>query len=366
MSILRDYDNEPTSPFDPESYPPLEDPNPQPPIKYTSPTVNYTNPDPPQKYTGSISDPPAAGAPAPGYDYGKFLDSWWHAAPGTDLNKFISDHPDFTQGASTSNNGEWLNLPGGESFDAVRDKGGDNAPMWGSYDYDYATGRKLSADEAAAQESAWARSHPSGGSGGSGGGAGGGGDYGLPSWMNQFIGSSTSSGANPNWTDAYYHNNAQREVDSLDNPMSSAQFEALRQPIDAARRTSMNSAAGELAARGTLNGSGELANYSDRLESHLAPQFATAVENASVANQQNSQRNLIDTLNGASQNTQMQADIALRNLDQNRQWEQFVASYGLSAAQLQYMMQHGDSQLVIDMINAFNNSSQISANGYIK
>lgn len=115
---------------------------------------------------------PAATQPAMGggYDYHNALDSWYHAAPNTSIDAWIAANPQFTQGITSSHNGEWMNLPGGESFDAVRDKGGANAPVWGSYGYDYNTGRKLTPEEAAQQESTYMAAH-----GGSGGGAAAGG-----------------------------------------------------------------------------------------------------------------------------------------------------------------------------------------------
>lgn len=116
-------------------------------------------------------NPAVPGADPEGYDYGKFMDAWYHSAPGTNLDNFISSNKGFTQGATTSKNGEMLNLPGGESFDAVRDfgPGGANAPQWGSSGYDYASGRALSPQESAAAEASWAAKNgvSSGGGGGS-------------------------------------------------------------------------------------------------------------------------------------------------------------------------------------------------------
>lgn len=122
------------------------------------------NPDPSER-------PPAA--EAGGYDYQKFLDAWWHAAPGTNLDKFISDNPGFTKGAKTSHGGEYLDLPGGESFDAyanynpdMRTSEGSNRPQWGSSGYDYQTGAALTPAQSQAAEAAWAAQHPGGGGGG--------------------------------------------------------------------------------------------------------------------------------------------------------------------------------------------------------
>lgn len=96
-----------------------------------------------------------------GYDYKKFLDAWYNAPSGTNLDKFITDNPSFTKGATTSKGGEILNLPGGESFDAVQDfgPGGLNHPIWGSQNYDYETGAAYTPAQANAAEALWAQQH---------------------------------------------------------------------------------------------------------------------------------------------------------------------------------------------------------------
>lgn len=131
--------------------------------------------------TENPADPRPLTPAAGGYDYKKFQNAWYNAAPNTNLDDFIANHPDFATGASTSKRGEYLNLPGGESFDAYRDFGGDNAPTWGSQDYNYDTGDKYTPEQSAAAESAWASAHPSAGSGaGAGSGAATGGPAEAP------------------------------------------------------------------------------------------------------------------------------------------------------------------------------------------
>lgn len=118
---------------------------------------------------------PAPAAPTGGYDYGKAQNSWFNAAPGTKIDDWVKANPTFTQGITSSNNGEFMNLPGGQSFDAVRDFGGANAPIWGSQDYNYQTGAKYTPQEAQAAEAQWAQKNGAsgGGVGTSSGGMGG-------------------------------------------------------------------------------------------------------------------------------------------------------------------------------------------------
>lgn len=127
--------------------------------------------DPQTPETPPAPAPPAA--PVGGYDYGKAQNSWFNAAPGTQIDDWVKANPTFTQGITSSNNGEFMNLPGGESFDAVRDKGGANAPIWGSQDYNYQTGAKYTPQEAQAAEAQWAQQNGGGGAGASSGGMGG-------------------------------------------------------------------------------------------------------------------------------------------------------------------------------------------------
>lgn len=150
----------------------------------------------------------------------------------------------------------------------------------------------------------------------------------------------------------------QSNQDTIDNPMSSAQFEALRQPIDKARRTALNSATGALAARGTLQGSGELANYGQRLEGELGPAFATATQNASVANANNARNAQVNTLAGGTNLSGMTGDLALRNLDQNRLWNEFLGNYGLDRAKVQAMIDQGYGDQILKLF-------EIQANGAI-
>lgn len=151
----------------------------------SGPKIDY--PDQPVKM------PDQAGAAPGGYDYGKFQAGWLGATPGTSLDQFIKDHPDYMTGVTSSNNGEWANLPGGEAFDAVGDfgPGGKNKPQFGSKDYNYQTGAKYSPQEAAAAEAKWASENPSSGAGGappSSGSGGGSQDDDVMSWIRRLLG----------------------------------------------------------------------------------------------------------------------------------------------------------------------------------
>lgn len=139
------------------------------------------------------SAPPAPAAPAaPGgsFNYQQFQNAWLNQRqPGQSAQDFINAHPEFASGATVSKGGEMITLPSGETMDAVTDFGGSNKSQWGNYEYDYATGRKLTPDEAAAQEAQWARTN----------GVAPGGQYGgsVPGTINGSTSQSTSSSNDP-------------------------------------------------------------------------------------------------------------------------------------------------------------------------
>lgn len=300
--------------------------------------------------------PPSSG----GYDYGKAQSSWYNSAPGTSIDAWIAANPSFTQGITSSHNGEYMNLPGGESFDAQRNFGPGQSPQWGSQNYDYNTGRAYSPQEAQAAESTWASQH---GGGGTNVGGGAGAQTLSPLQLSGILGG--TSGGQQEWQTQGLQDLFKSSMDSVNNPVSSAQFEALRQPIDKARRTTNNAYAAELANRGMLTGSGEFANATGRNEERLAPAFATAVQNASVDNTRDARQTALGALQGGNQYKQIEGQLALGQLDQNRQWNQFMADFGLRKEQVQEMLSQGRVDQLLHYYEIWNSANQTSANGYI-
>lgn len=142
--------------------------------------------------------PQAPAGVTPGYNYQQFQAGWLNAPAKTNLQDFINAHPEYATGATVSKGGEYLNLPGGQSFDAVQAIGELDKPMWGDQMHDYATGRQYTPAESIAEEQRWAQEHGvawDGSGGGRGptiqaGGGGGGGGLGS-------IGGSSSSTSQP-------------------------------------------------------------------------------------------------------------------------------------------------------------------------
>lgn len=351
------------------------------------PVFSVAPPAPPQPY-----NPPAASsntgpyAEVGGYDTGKLSDPT-HRGPG----KYNNDVGLFSQGLAALNYGQgsgftpseatlteltnWMNAHGGNVT-----RKGDQMTFTNSLD---AAGRPYTID--VAQDY-----NPGGGSGqfsfqdprgnpnynidtgqwappssGVGGGAG----AQTPGGMSTLqLGGILGQGGTtqPEWVSKGLQDLFNSNMESVNNPLGSAQFEALRQPIDKARRTTNNQYAAELASRGILTGSGEFANATGRNEERLAPAFATAVQNASAENQNAARTGALGALQGGTQWSQVQGNLALGQLDQNRQWNQFLADFGLRRDQVQEMLSQGRVDQLLHYYEIWNNANQTSANGFIK
>lgn len=75
--------------------------------------------------------------------------------------------------------------------------------------------------------------------------------------------------------------------------------------------------------------------------------------------------NMLTALSTGSSRQVALANIALQTLEQNRQWQQFLAQYGLDRDRIAAEIQHGNMQDVIGLINAFLTSVTTSTGGYI-
>lgn len=310
-------------------------------------------------------------APLPGYDFGKLSDPT-HRGPG----KYNPDVGLFSQGLSTLGLAgqaptadsiqklvAWMNANGGK----VSWNGKDNLTFADGRQVDVATDYNP-----AGQSGAWSFQDPLGrAQGGSQVGAGpvgrapmSLGPSGFPSLGGLSLGGSTLGGED-DWREKGLQELFQSSMESVRKPVGSAQFESLRQPIDKARRTSMNQVRANLANRGMLLGSGELANAAGRIEERLAPDFASAVQRASVENTQDSRQAALGALQGGTNYQQVKGDLALRQLDQNRQWNQFLGDFGLRRAQVQEMLNQGQIDQLLQYYQLWLQGTQIGAGGMI-
>lgn len=213
----------------------------------------------------------------------------------------------------------------------------------------------------------------------------------------------------------------------LDDETEALEFENARTMIDRARRAQSNEARAALAGRGSVSvpgiEQGGTRSTVGRIEEGLAPYFSQAMRDIAInqgrrADQRYSQalqsgsglaqaaapsllgagtaaaqrqqregerrdvrlRQAIQsgstlaqggasTLLGAGQTSLQQQEFvtraALDNLNQNRQWNQFLAQHGLDREKLMFEMEQGNIEVILPIIQQFIQASGISAGGHV-
>lgn len=143
----------------------------------------------------------------------------------------------------------------------------------------------------------------------------------------------------------------------------------------------------QLAARGTASEPGVPQGPEQfgigRIAEQIAPDFANAIatiqqhgldlanSNVMTALQeatglsQSMATNVLQAVSLGTNRQQALATIALQTLDENRQWQEFLANYGLTRDQVAATIQQGNMQIVVQLINSFLTSAQVSAAGFV-
>jgi hypothetical protein len=190
-----------------------------------------------------------------------------------------------------------------------------------------------------------------------------------------------------------------------DQRLQAMELEAARSPLDRLRRAQLAQGSAAMAQRGTL-GMGTETDFRERLEGRLAPAYAqagqelelaqrdrenqryqqaiqtgqamsmqqAALQEQSIGNamqmatgmSQEQSRNLLNTVSTLAERQQMQNDIAIRTLDQNRQWNEFLADFGLRRDEVIDKIQRGRFQDIMPLIQAYMNSVVAASGGYIE
>lgn len=165
------------------------------------------------------------------------------------------------------------------------------------------------------------------------------------------------------------------------------QLETARENEVRAEQSQLADARGELAARGLLSepGSpqGEEASAINRIEQGIAPAYSQAVRDIHTTqlNAQNERvtnalaevtglsnaaaGNLVSALGTGTQRQIGLANIALGELAQNTQWNEFLAQYGLSRDALQYQIEQGNLQVLLPLLQQFVQYLQTLAAGKV-
>jgi len=333
--------------------------------------------------------PPPKFTPISGYDLGKLSDPS-HVGPG----KYNPDVKLFSQALGALNYGpgsgfypsgatlteieKWINANGGKVT-----RKGDKFDFGGGNVVDVATDFRDEGNPNSQFSFQDPRGRAPAAPGGVGGGAGTqnpmiaagasqGGGYQLdipqlPDFSTYLgVGPSTQAGnGQTDWQNKGFQDLFTSSMETLKNPVGSAQFESIRQPIDKARRTATNAASAALADRGTLMGGGDIGNAIGRIEERLAPDFASAAQRASVENAGQARESAFSALSGGNQYKAITGDLALRQLDQNRQWNQFLGDFGLRREQVQELLSQGRVDQLLKYYDIWNNATQTSAGGQI-
>lgn len=304
------------------------------------------------------TEPVAAPQKQGGYDYGKFMDAWWHAPNGTNLQDFINKNSDFTQGASVSHGGEYLDLPGGESMDAYRDfgPGGENHPTWGSSGYDYGTGQKLSAQGSADAEAKWAAAN--------GVGAGGGG-------MSQ----TAAPAAAPAAAGSPYGRYSDQIYKMITDMMSkgskpvteqdvAGQFGPISQQIDQGAKASRAAAAERLAAQGLNSGGsgGALDAEVNKINEGAGTDKANAMGGFVTQEMQARRQDIVNAISAAQGEDKTALQLQLAQMDQQIRQQQLALQdkgLGLQSTQIGNQNQQFYDQMGFNYGQANNNSNDL-------
>lgn len=197
----------------------------------------------------------------------------------------------------------------------------------------------------------------------------------------------STGGAGPNATGAGGIREALAKIISGGGaaPNLDAQLIAARDAESMAQRGMLSDLRADLANRGMVSEPGVPQGAEqfgmERIAEQLAPHFANAVAEIEMHGldlrnsnlntalslatglDQSDATNLLQAISLGSNRQVALSQIALQTLDQNRQWQQFLANYGLTRDQVANEIQQGNMQLVIQLINSFLQSVQIGAGG---
>jgi hypothetical protein len=158
-------------------------------------------------------------------------------------------------------------------------------------------------------------------------------------------------------------------------------LENVRAPFDSQRKAQLSQLDAQLADRGLISAPGATSgpdiSSRGRVEQNLADSYSQGIRGA-LLDQNTSDIQAIQAATGQSQaeaasylsaigkgndRQQMLANIAIQSLNQNIQWNQFLATYGLDRAKTMADIANGNTQTLIAFINANTNAASVAATG---
>ena len=164
-------------------------------------------------------------------------------------------------------------------------------------------------------------------------------------------------------------------------------YESARELLDKGRRTMVNDLRGDLANRNLLSEPGipqgaEIGGL-ERITEHLAPEFSRALRDIYTDEAAKADTRLLTGLQmatgfstdqarnflaGIGEGTARQtalADLALRQLQTNMAWNQFLAQFGLQRDQVMYEIQNGGIENLMPILQAFMQLGGMANQGYV-
>lgn len=147
------------------------------------------------------------------------------------------------------------------------------------------------------------------------------------------------------------------------------QREKATEDMNTSRRTQLNQAQGELADRNLLSvpgiPQGSELGAMGRIEQNIAPAYAQANRDITIADDKQANDTLLSVLNMGNERQGMLGQIAIQTLAQNTQWNEFLATYGLQRDQVMYQLQNGQINDIEGLMQLFEQFAQMSAGGHV-
>lgn len=164
-------------------------------------------------------------------------------------------------------------------------------------------------------------------------------------------------------------------------------YESARELLDKGRRTQINDLRGDLASRNLLSEPGipqgaEIAGI-ERITEKIAPEFSRALRDIYSDESAKSDARMMTALQmatgfstdqarnllaGIGEGTARQtalADLALRELQTNMAWNQFLAQFGLERDRVMYEIQNGGIEQLLPILQAFMQFGGMANQGYV-
>ena len=173
----------------------------------------------------------------------------------------------------------------------------------------------------------------------------------------------------------------------LDDAQVARRYESARELLDKGRRTMVNDLEGDLVGRNLLSEpgipQGAHVGGVQRVTEKLAPEFSRALRDIYTDESAKADTRLMTSLQmatgmasdqarnllaGIGEGTARQvalSDLALRQLQTNMAWSQFLAEFGLNRDKVMYDIQNGQVEDILPILQAFMQLAGMSNQGYV-